>query len=126
MPLLEIADCFQKIVLWSFTGYDTYGQPTVAAPVQIVGRWIVQKSEAVDPKGNTIALDGTVIVTQDIAIGSHLWLGNLNDWYGTGSGLSQADELLYEVKTFQTTPDVKGRALRRVAGVMRLHQRGAD
>lgn len=126
MPLLEIADCFQEIVLWSFTGYDAYGQPTVAAPVQIVGRWIVQKSESTDPRGNTITLDGTVIVTQDIAIGSHLWLGNLNDWYGTGSGLSRADELLHEVKTFQTTPDVKGRASRRVAGVMRLHQRGAD
>lgn len=112
--------------MWPFTGYDSYGQPTVGQPVQIPVRWIFEKREAVDPKGNTITLDGTVIVARDIDIGSHMWLGELADWYGTGSGSNFPDELLYEVKTFQKTPDIKGRAIRRIVGIMRLHNVGAD
>lgn len=126
MPLLETNDLKQTAVMWPFTGYDSFGQPTVGPPAQIPVRWITTKREAVDPKGNTITLDGTVIVAQKIAIGSHLWLGKLLDWYGTGSGSAMPDELLYEVKTFQVTPDIKGRAVRQIAGVMRLHSRGAS
>lgn len=126
MPALVIKDLNDWAVLWLFTGYDGYGQAMIGAPLQIPVRWLTRHSEALDAKGNTITLDATIYVAQDIAIGSHLWHGLLADWYGTGSGTATPDEMLCEVKTFSKTPDVKGRTLRRQVGVVRLHNKGAN
>jgi len=126
MPGLETNDLLQQAVLMPFIGYDSYGQPAVGAPVQINVRWLTKRREVVDAKGNTVAFDAIAIVGQRIDLGSHLWLGQLADWVGTGSGSSHLDQELMEVKTYYETPDIKGRAIRRQVGLMRLHNKGAD
>jgi hypothetical protein len=122
MPFQEVAFLEQTALLWAASGVDRYGQVTVLPPVEIPVRWLTKRREVLDAKGNTIALDAQAVVRQRIAVGSHLWLGNLVQWYGTGTGSSLADEELMEVKTYDETPDLKDRGVFRIVGLMRLHQ----
>lgn len=110
---------YQKAVLWSASGYDDYGQVKVSAPVEIGVRWTNKRSEALDPQGNTIAVDASVVVGfSDIPIGSKLWLGSLSSWYGTGSG-GQDDEVM-EVVTSSKGRDIKNRGIRRTLGLKKF------
>lgn len=120
MPALEVYDLVENAVLWPMVGYDRFGQPAVGAPQQIKARWSRTHREVVDSKGNTIALDAEAAVGQVIPVGSHLWFGDLVDWYGTAS--ASTDEEVYEVKSYASTADVKIRNRRMVVGLMRLHQ----
>lgn len=112
---------FQRAVLWPVIGVNRYGENVVGSPVEIAVRWNTNRAERLDPKGNTVTVDGTAIVAQDIAIGSHMWLGTMSEWYGeVGSGSGAGDDELTYVKTFKSTPDVKGRQTAREVGLMRF------
>lgn len=117
MPPLESSNRPHKAVLWQKVGVDRYNQTTVRPGVEISVRWVSDKGEALDPNGVKISLDASVIVGQDLAIGDQLWLGLLEDWYGTGSG--DNDTELMEVVTFEKTSDLKGRNVFRHAGLKR-------
>jgi hypothetical protein len=121
MPAFEVRDLEQDAVLWLAPGgtpADAYGQFTVGNPVQIKVRWLDVQNEALDSKGNLITTDVTVIAAQDIAIGSVLWQGLLENWLGTGSGV-QPDGLV-EVKTRNVTPSIKNRETRYEFGCLRF------
>lgn len=129
MPPIEEDDCPDTAVLWpAGLPYDTQGQPTIGAPVELAYpngvRWCPSTSQVLDPKGNLISLDATVVVLQDIPIGSHMWLGCLDDWAGSGGGVQ--DDQLMVVKTFTRTPMFEGDKgwdlYRRTVGLMRFHQ----
>ncbi len=130
MPFQEISHLRQTALLWPMTGYDAYGQPTVGTPIQLTPnvypnfgvRWNNTQSEMMDAKNNTIRVDATVIVAIDVPIGSWMWLGSFNEWYGhgTGSGSSPIDDHLCEVKVVAKTLDVKARGVHRQLGLMRL------
>jgi hypothetical protein len=123
MPSQEVAFLRQRAMLWAFTGYDHYGKPAVSSnPCEIACRWNFKRSETLDPTGNTITLDATVVVKQRIAIDSRMWPGSADEWFGTGSGPAEAvtsDEEVYIVKTTSMTEDLKGRARFRTLGLMR-------
>jgi hypothetical protein len=122
MPALETSDLLQSAVLWPFSGsYDPYGQPTVAAPVAVEVRWVDKRMEALDPKGDTITVDGFAIVDRHVDVGSLMWLG-------CPDGLVTEEDVvppkhnwgsLVQVKTYNNTPDVRGREQRRKVGLMR-------
>ncbi len=132
MPALEVTDLNQLALLWPATGFDSFGQPVVGAPVEIPVRWLTKRREVLDAKGDKIALDATAVVRQEVPMGSHVWLAPpgtrkgqaLNVWYGTGS--SGVPNELMEVKTFNLTPDLKARNQRRELGLMRLHDSVSD
>ncbi len=112
---------FQRAVLWPVIGVNRFGENVVGSPGEIAVRWNTSRAERRDPKGNTVTVDGTAIVGQDVAIGSHMWLGTLTEWYGnTGSGSGAGDDELCYVKTFKSTPDVKARQVAREVGLMRF------
>lgn len=114
MPAIEINDLHQKAVLWAATGYDDYGEPTIgsATGTEIDVRWIDEQSEVSDPKGGTIASIATVIVDQDIAVGSVMWLGELANYVASAVKMQVVDA--------QKIPDVKGRVFRRVLRLTKL------
>ncbi len=136
MPQNEVAYLFQTALYWARTGYDLSGQPTVTAlPKELAPwtrprpsgvRWKWTKKETLDPKGNTITLDAVVTCQQDLLVGSHMWLGCLNDWNGTGSSFAHQDQQLYVIIKFDRTPDIKARQVYREASLMRFHNKGAD
>ena len=111
MPAIETLDRYQKAVYWERTGYDTYGQPTVAEPVEISVRWETGKREVDDGKGGTISFDAEAVVDRTIPIGSRMWFGELSDWVGTGS--AGGDDDVHIVVIAPEIKDIKGRAIRR-------------
>ena len=118
MPAQELSHLYQTAVLWSVSGIDRYGQPTMDTPVEIHLRWDDSSHTSLDPQGNRVRVDATALVDQDIAVGSELWLGTLDDWVGTGTG--QDDEtIVMTVKTFNSTPDVRGRYYTREIGMLK-------
>jgi hypothetical protein len=123
VPAFEIMDLHQPAVLWQFLGYGADGREQVTAPVQVATKWNWNRSLATGPNNTVIVLDATVIVAVPVLVNSHMWLGKLSDYLGTGSGsggFTGADDELMIVKTTAWTKDLKGRNVRRQLGLMRL------
>lgn len=119
MPPLETMDRHQDAVLWAATGAaNHYGEPLVGSPVDITVRWVNQQREMLDPQGNTVAVDATVVAAQEIPIGSVMAEGTLADWLGTGSGEEPSGRM--QVKAESWALDLKGRITRREYGLMRF------
>lgn len=113
MPPIETSDLHQDAALWAHSQqFDNRGNPKVADPVDIKCRWEWGRQEAVDPHGNTIAIEATVVVAQEVNIGSAMV-------EGTVAGLT-GDETKMYVQTSAKIPDIKNRNQRRVLGLNRL------
>jgi hypothetical protein len=125
----------QDALLWPVTGTDTFGVPTtqspdVSAAVQLSPRtrsgvrWNVVKREILDPHGQTISLDAEAMVPLEIANGSHMWLGSVEDWVNVGS--ESSDQLIHVVKRCDVMRDLKGCAVAYKVSLMRLHNQGSN
>lgn len=110
MPRFGKAWLMQKAVVWdhSLTANDAYGQPTVGGPREINVRWNSTHILSADAQGNPVTISAQVVVMSDVAVGSLMWLGTLDEWYGTGSATDEAE--LMEVKKDAGTPDLKNRS----------------
>jgi hypothetical protein len=119
MPRLWTASLKQNAVLWS-AAYSSGGDPVtistgqqkVNAAVALKVRWEEKETDSLDADGNTIRLDGVVVVDRDVTIGSILWLGDKKT-------MPTAPTDLHEVVTFNKTIAIKGKRYRRVCGVQR-------
>jgi hypothetical protein len=125
MPALEISDLYQNAVLWLFSGYGPDGQSTIVLwpPLAIKCRWVEKKREVLDKQGNTIELEGNLVVAGYIPIDSIIWLGNILDFYNqlqSSTGFNPTfPSGLRQIKTSEITPDIKNRAVRTTYGAMR-------
>lgn len=115
-------DLCQRAVYMAATGKDRFGHTTRAAPVQVNVRFEFSKRRGVGPDGVTEATDAWAAVDRDMPSGSLLWLGELTDWYGTGSG-TYVEADVYEVTTKKEIPDEKGRSVRRTVNLRRFSDR---
>jgi len=129
MPPLEDFDLLQCAVFWPILSVDEYADPVLGMPVQLDVRWVPQSQIVLTPQGNSISVDTTVIVNDDIeqfaiegqpfystVIGGMMILGGLYDIPGTDFTPVGS---IYQIKTFQRTPDLKNRFMRRVLGLLR-------
>lgn len=108
--------------MWLATGtFDEYGQPKVTAPpIEIDVRWERCYEEVKDARGNTILIEGWLLVDRVLPVHSIVWLGTLDDWYGeNGSGSAGDDTELLKVATYEEIPDAKGRKYERTAKLQR-------
>ena len=113
MPPQEESHRFQVAVLWPKVGVDGYGAVTRGNAEEIQVRWVWKRRDIRAPDGSRISVDATVHTVENLRIGDRLWLGALEDWYGTGSGGDDSEVL--QVVAFDYTPDVKGRAVHKQA-----------
>lgn len=124
MPAMESKDLHGRALLWRVSGVDNYAEILTAAPVEIRLRLNDSATEALDPQGNKIGLDATIVTAVDLGIGDVLWMAPsdkysaLEQYTGTGSGVDDSD--YWQVKMFNGTPDLKNRITRREAGIMRF------
>ena len=113
MPPLEQQFRSQRAVLWMAVGFDDYGVPKVAAPVEIDVRWDETQSETKDAKGDMIQIDATVVVDRVITPGSVMWLGDVIDLLTPPTNLKR-------VVSYQEVPDIRNRHVRKLVTVARL------
>lgn len=113
MPHIETDKRKQKAVYYAAgTEYTDTGVLKVVAGAELSVRWEERQSEALDGEGQAIRLDATVVVSQDIAIGSLMWLGALKTLPTTVTDL-------FKVITFNSTPNIKNTRTRRTVGLQR-------
>lgn len=95
-------------VYWEATGlYDNFGNPARSEPVEIACDWQDTLNVASGQRGGTQGFDATVMTDIKLKVGSLMWLGELEDWYGTGSGTYDTELLTVERVT--TMSDPRGR-----------------
>lgn len=115
MPSPERSHRRQDAVLWTLASHDEEGENTVNSPVELRVRWEEVFEEVLNRKGDPVALDAKVMVDREIEIGSLMYKGTLDDWYGVGSA---GDEIkLMEVITYTDLKDIKGRVSYRSVGL---------
>jgi len=126
VPNIEREDRWQKAVLMQAVrrgaaSYDDFGQPIIYPPEELDVRWIWKQTTMTGSQGMPVSVHATVVVDREIELGSKMWLGNLADWLGTGSGSSlesdNPDDSLMEVVAIAITPDLKGRSQRITLGL---------
>lgn len=115
MPALETMDRHQTAVLWEKTGVDANNETVVGEPVEITVRWVNRPKQAGRPLNIPVTVDATVVVAQDVTIGSLMYLGTLEEFYGTGS--AGDDVQIMEVIAAPKTSDIKHRNWRRTLGL---------
>lgn len=121
MPAFESKDRYQAATVWDNAGTNTHGETVLGAPRQIRVRWTLKRMESTDPQGNTISLDGILVTNEAIKIGSAVFLGTLDEWYGvsgTGSALVSAE--VYRIANYRETPSIKRRQTQRSCGIQRM------
>lgn len=117
MPPLEVDDLCQDATLWERTGYDDYGHPLLAAPVDIRVRWEYKRTETVSRTGSPVAIEAVVVVNRDVPVDSVMWLGTHAQWLGVGSAGSDSELMM--VESYEEIPDEKARVIRRTLGLIR-------
>jgi hypothetical protein len=104
----------QKAVLWAYHSNGNQGETrVVSTAVELDVRWEEKQTERLDPQNKPIATDYDVVVDRDVAIGSILWFGELDDWT-----LASATDYR-QVVTSEKVTDLRGRNPRRVLGLIR-------
>lgn len=99
-------------MLWTFARYDGHGEVKINAKVEINVRWEERRREVLDANGNSIAIDATVVVGQEIAVGSVMWLGAVAD-------VADPPVNLKQVIVYNSIPDDKGREFRQTVGLVK-------
>lgn len=110
MPPMEESARGQKALYYELTGFDNYGEPTVAEPVQLAVRWVNKTADGLDAQGLKIRADATVITDTRLLMGSLVWLGGFEDLPGTG--LVPEKDVMYVIGVNETT-DIRNRNTRR-------------
>lgn len=107
------------MTLWRRVGYDAYGQPKVTdEPVEIRVRLETRQRQSTDKDGNTITIEGDLVLGEAIPVGSVVWPNPLED-LPFGTSLTGEDDLL-ETISYDEVPDIKGRFSMKKAAVMRF------
>jgi hypothetical protein len=118
MPVPLEEDCrFQDALYWEATGFDAYGEHTLAKAKEICVRWEQVNTEVIDTGGNTVGVDVVAVVDRVIPEGSIMWLGAFADLAGT-SETPTSD--IHTVIKYGSIPDIRGRNFRKVAYLRRL------
>ena len=123
MPPIETFERNQTAVLWEYAGVDGYGEQTIGLPQEIAVRWQKSLSRSGAADRYAEAFDAVVYAAQDVAIGSIMFEGTLEEAFGGTAGTADgdlvSDAVLYEVKDVYRTVDLKNRNTRRRLGLMR-------
>ena len=116
MVYLETSSRRQKAVLWAAgTEHTSEGRKKVIAAVEIDVRWEEKQQDALNEAGEIIRVDAVAVVNQTVAVGSLMWLGELEDWVAATGGLK-------EVVSFSSVPNIKATRFRKTVGLVRYSE----
>ena len=104
MPPQETDFRTTKVIYWAKSGDDDYGEPTVSTGIELEVRIEEGNAEILDPGGNSIGTDLSLILKQDVLVNSIIWIGTEDDLPDDLTTLTD----LYTIVGFIKVPDVKG------------------
>lgn len=111
----------QTVLRWRKTRTNRYGDPDRGDPEEMCVRWERVIRDMLAPDGTRIKVDvqlGYGPENDDLAVDDTIWLGDSDDWYGTGSAGSDTE--LYRVAALEYTPNLRGTKVDRWAGLVKL------
>lgn len=121
MPAFENKDRYSFVTVWDAGQPNQHGEFVLGYPRQVRVRWTLKRMESTDAQGNTISLDGVLVTNEAIKIGSAVFLGTLDEWYGvSGTGSALIDAEVYRVANYRETPSIKKRQTQRSCGIQRM------
>lgn len=112
MPPFETMDRPHKAVLWPNATKDGYGVMKLGSgALDLKVRWSDRQTQALDPAGEVISVDASVISTRDIPIGAAMWRGTVATW--NANLMNQ----IMEVVSISKADDTRGRSTRKKYGL---------
>lgn len=131
MPPLEDDGLNQKALYWRIAEgilrQDANGEIQVYEPAELDVRWETRRTESVSfqAQGATVAFEATVVVPREVTVGSLMWLGSFDDWYGTGTTGDWADlgGRIMQVQAYDEVPDADDYERRKVAKLTRFRDK---
>lgn len=128
MPDLTVIGLTEKALVWAKTGTSGSGEPVLGSYTEYKARWNMHAGRAMDPKGNTIAIDGKVALGFDIPVDSIVWEGGEQDLINALAATGTAPTVPYtpttgllQAVTTARAKDIKGRTTRREYGLKRFN-----
>lgn len=119
MPPPAYAHLKQTALLWEKSGSDEYNEPRVGPPEEVRCRWENRQTVMRSPAGEPMTVDATVVMVDDVELGSIMFEGGFDDVPGTGTGTANVPEDgLMEIVTFETMYDLRGVVLSRRYGLV--------
>jgi len=113
MAEIETHGATTNFTYWEAAGKDRYSNIKVLAGVLITGRIENKKIKTSDAQGNEVSADAMLRdLDQEVVVGSIIWVG-LPEVYSSATNL-------FEIISFTSTPDIKGRYFRRTAALIRF------
>lgn len=99
----------QTITYWAYSGIDSTGEPSFAAPTSLTGRWEGRQDLFVNAAGEEQRSAAMVFLGQDVKEGDWLYLGTSATT--NPKNVSGA----FEVKGFRKIPDLTASDFERIA-----------
>jgi len=105
----------QTAVYWGNPQSDGAGGRTFDDPVEISVRYEERQELFIDTNGQEARSRAVVYLSQDVAMGGYLYLGDLDDLSSAEEGDPLLVQAAYEIRGFEKTPGIKAeRFLRKV------------
>jgi hypothetical protein len=110
VPPFESMGRTQWLVYWPFVRYAGDGEPVVAEPCCVKGRWVERRRVSNLADGSVVVYDAQAAVGVEVPTGSIVWPGRMGD---LPAGTGTFDELtgqLFKVEGYSEAGDLKGRS----------------
>lgn len=124
MPPFETMDLHQYAVLWESRTPDSYGANSYGPAAEIRVRWVKGRSRTGRETSSSESGDVTVVVAQDVPIGSVLYEGDLETAFNGTAGTADGDLIatadLFEVIGSRTTTSIHNKYTRRTLTLKRF------
>lgn len=105
----------QRAVYWAKTGNDSHGQPTFAAAIALMVRWVVKQDQIRTFDGRDVVSDALVWTGEDVTMEGSFFLG---EYYDLTTEQKADPSLVPDAKwilKFAQIPSVSGKEIARKA-----------
>lgn len=93
----------QEITYWAPGTSDGFGGKGYLSPVLLQGRWEDKTENVLTPKGDTIISRSRIFLSQSVAVGGMIALGDQTAFLSPGLSSSQA----WEIRVVGKVPDLR-------------------
>jgi hypothetical protein len=98
----------QTAVYWGSPVASGSGGRTFAEPVELSLRWEQKQELFIDARGQEVRSNAVVFVSQDVSLGTYLFLGDLDDLDSDQEDDPMSVSGAYEIRGFEKIPDRRG------------------